>query len=125
MSSQKYGRKEMENSRQAEDVIEIDLGEILHILIRKAVWIILAGILFAAGAFLISEFVLPPIYESTTKIYILNKQENAAVTYSDVQIGTQLTKDYAELVKSRVVLEDVIKSLDLSLTYEEDRKSVV
>lgn len=109
----------MENSRQAEDVIEIDLGEIFHILLRKAVWIILAGILFAAGAFLISEFVLPPIYESTTKIYILNKQENAAVTYSDVQIGTQLTKDYAELVKSRVVLEDVIESMDLALSYEQ------
>ena len=114
----------MENSRAGVEEIEIDLGEIFHILICKAGWIILTGILFAAGAFLISEFALPPVYESTTKIYILNKQENAAVTYSDVQIGTQLTKDYAELVKSRFVLEDVIESMGLPLTYEELEKKL-
>ena len=54
-----------------------------------------------------------PMYESTTKIYILNKEENQTVTYSDVQISTQLTQDYAELIKSRYVLEEVIQRLDL------------
>ena len=54
-----------------------------------------------------------PTYESTTKIYILNKEENQTVTYSDVQISTQLTQDYAELIKSRYVLEEVIQRLNL------------
>ena len=113
----------MEKNRENDDVIEIELGEILHVLLRKAGWIILVGMITALSAFLISEFVMPPIYESTTKIYILNKQEGNAVTYSDVQIGTQLTKDYAELVKSRFVLEDVINQLKLDLTYEQlDKK---
>lgn len=114
----------MENGRRNTDEIEIDLGEIFHVLIGKIVWILLTGILFAGIAFLISGFVLPPIYESTTKIYILNKQENSTVTYSDVQLGTQLTKDYAELVKSRFVLEDVIRSMELLLTYEQLEKKI-
>ena len=59
-------------------------------------------------------FILTPTYESTTKIYILNKSESTTVTYSDVQMGTQLTKDYAELINSRYVLEEVIKILSLS-----------
>lgn len=109
----------MESSHIENDEIEIDLGEVLHVLFQKAGWILLVGIITAAAAFLISEFLLPPIYESTTKIYILNKQEGNTVTYSDVQIGTQLTKDYAELVKSRFVLEDVIDQLKLDLTYEQ------
>ena len=43
----------------------------------------------------------------------MNKQENNTVTYSDVQLGTQLTKDYAELIESRYVLEEVIEELQL------------
>lgn len=55
------------------------------------------------------------------KIYILNKQDssNANVTYSDLQAGTQLVKDYSELIKSRFVLEAVIEQLNLPLSYEQ------
>ena len=96
------------------DEVEIDLLEIIHILFSRC-WIILGVGLFAAiVCFIISKFVLTPTYESTTKIYILNKSDNATVTYSDVQMGTQLTKDYAELINSRYVLENVIANLSLN-----------
>lgn len=107
------------------DTIEIDLLEIIHILWSRF-WIILgAGLLAAVIGFVISRFVLTPTYESTTKIYILNKSENTAVTYSDVQMGTQLTKDYAELINSRYVLETVIEQLSLSeMEYKDLLKQV-
>lgn len=41
------------------------------------------------------------------------------VTYSDLQAGTQLVKDYSELIKSRFVLEAVIEQLNLPLSYEQ------
>ena len=44
----------------------------------------------------------------------MNKSESTTVTYSDVQMGTQLTKDYAELINSRYVLEEVIAKLSLT-----------
>ncbi len=101
------------------DEIEIDLLEVFHILVGK-LWLILSAGLFTALICLaLSSFVLTPYYESTTRIYILNKTENAAVSYSDVQIGTQLTKDYAELINSRYVLEEVIQKLSLSMEYKE------
>lgn len=109
------------------DEIKIDLLEVIHILIGRF-WIILSvGLVAAASCFIISKFVLTPTYESTTKIYILNKSDNTTVTYSDVQMGTQLTKDYAELINSRYVLEKVIASLSLTdMEYEDllDKVSV-
>ena len=103
----------MENHRE-NDVIEVDLLEILSALLGR-VWLILGvGILAAAVSLTISKFILTPTYESTTKIYILNKSESTTVTYSDVQMGTQLTKDYAELINSRYVLEEVIAKLSLT-----------
>lgn len=109
----------MENHRD-NDIVEIDLLEIISILLNRF-WVIFgAALLAAAAGFMISKFVLTPTFESTTKIYILNKSENTTVTYSDVQMGTQLTKDYAELINSRYVLEEVIEELSLAdIEYED------
>lgn len=113
----------MENRRE-NDEIEIDLLEVFHIFIER-VWLILGvGIFFALVCFILSKFVITPTYESTTKIYILNKTGDASVTYSDVQMGTQLTKDYAELINSRYVLEEVIQKLGLETEYRDLLKQV-
>lgn len=113
----------MENQRE-NDVIEIDLLEVLELLLSRLGLILSAGILAALICFTLSKFILTPYYDSTTKIYILNKTENASVTYSDVQMGTQLTKDYAELINSRYVLEEVIQKLSLDEDYESLLKKV-
>ena len=97
-----------------DDVLEINLGELFAVLMGRAFLIISAGIFFALAGLFLSKFVIHPEYDSTTKIYILNKEENQTVTYSDVQISTQLTQDYAELIKSRRVLEEVIQRLHLT-----------
>ena len=114
----------MENHRE-NDVIEVDLLEIINALLGRF-WLILGGgLLAAAVGFAVSKFVLTPTYESTTKIYILNKSESTTVTYSDVQMGTQLTKDYAELINSRYVLETVIGQLSLpEMEYKDLLKKV-
>lgn len=116
-------RMENQYSRQ-NDEIEIDLAEVLMVLVEKIPMMIAVGLFTALTVFLVSRFVMSPTYESTTKIYILNKQDNANVTYSDLQMGTQLTKDYAELIQSRAVLEEVIQQLGLEMTYEQLKEQV-
>ncbi len=108
-----------------DDIIEINLGELFGVLLSRAFLIISAGIFFALSGLFLSKFVLHPVYDSTTKIYILNKEENQTVTYSDVQISTQLTQDYAELIKSRYVIEEVIQRLNLIDMTFEDLQSVL
>ena len=96
-----------------DDIIEINLGELFSVLLGRAFLIISAGVFFGLAGLFISKFIMHPVYDSTTKIYVLNKEENQTVTYSDVQISTQLTQDYAELIKSRYVIEEVIQRLNL------------
>lgn len=113
----------MEKTRE-DDVLEIDLAEVFGLLLSR-LWIIVSVGLFAAlVCFGVSKFIITPTYESTTKIYILNKSENTAVTYSDVQLGTQLTKDYAQLISSRYVLEEVIQEQALDTEYDKLLKSI-
>ena len=108
-----------------EDIVEINLGELFSILLGRAFLIISAGLFFALVGLFVSKFVVHPVFDSTTKIYILNKEENQTVTYSDVQISTQLTSDYAELIKSRYVLEEAIQRLNLvDKTYKDLAKVV-
>lgn len=98
------------------DVVEIDIKGIFFALMRKAWIIIIFAILGAVGAGAFSEYLIQPVYTSTTKVYVINRQEGSNVTLTDLQTGTQLTKDYMILVKSRPVIETVIKNLGLHMT---------
>ncbi len=102
-----------------EDFVEIDLQEIIRLVLRRLWLIALCGLSAGAIGFAVSSYVIAPQYESTTKVYILNKQDSSTVTYSDTQLATQLTKDYNELIISRYVLEKVIEECGLTDTYGE------
>ena len=105
-------------TRFDEDEIEIDLWQLLRALKRRLVWIVGAGVLVGGmfGAF--SKFVITPQYTSTAMVYILSK-ETTLTSLADLQIGSQLTKDYKIIVTSRPVLAEVIGALNLDLTYEQ------
>lgn len=111
-------------TRQNRDYIEIDLLEVISLLWHHAVLIIFISVLCAGAAFALASYVVPPYYQSTTKIYILNKNEASTVTYSDTQLATQLTKDYSELITSRFVLEQVIAMQGLDTDYEDMLRKV-
>ncbi|QHQ59979.1 hypothetical protein Ana3638_03605 [Anaerocolumna sedimenticola] len=106
--------------KESRDEIEIDLKELFFVLIDKVWIIVFAGIICALSAGIFTKILLKPVYESTTKIYVINRQDTEKfTTYSDLQTGTQLTRDYQVLVKSRPVTEQVISDLSLNMTHEE------
>ena len=72
----------------------------------------------AVLAFGVSSFVLTPEYSSTTRIYVVNRNqsENAGLTNQDLQAGSYLVKDYKEIILSQDVLEKVISNLKLEQT---------
>ena len=105
--------------QQRDEEMEIDLVEICLLLLHNLPLILSAGVLAALCLFLGTKLLIAPTYNSTTSIYILSRQqESSSITYSDVQLGTQLTADYAELIQSRYVLEEVIQVLGLDTSYE-------
>ncbi len=98
------------------DVVEIDLMEIFGLMLHRLWLIILCAVLAGAVGYGVSRYVLTEQFQSTTRIYVLNKQNSDTLTYSDVQLGTQLTKDFREIIKSRYVLERVIEVCGLQDT---------
>ena len=110
---------ENKKNQQQDGEVEINLAELVPYLFHWFWLILIVGLLTAAIAFGYSAFVLTPKYQSTTKVYILSKQgSDDKVTYSDTQLANNLTKDFKEMIKSRTVLETVIKECNLPESYE-------
>lgn len=101
------------------DEIEIDLKELFLVLWHRLGVILLCGIALALIAMIVTQVAIPPQYDSTTKIVVLARQDGNTLTNGDMQTSTQLTKDYAELIKSRTVVESVIAKLNLDLKFKE------
>ena len=112
----------MENKRiQEEDTI--DLGR-LFFAVRKKIWLILVvGLLAASGAAGYTKFFVTPTYTSTSTMLVLTKETTLA-SLADLQLGSQLTKDYTVLINSRPVLEQVIENLSLDIDYKSLRESI-
>lgn len=108
--------------KEEKNEIEIDLREVLAQLWANIIIIVLATFIGGLAMYYISSNLLDCKFMSSTKIYVLNQQDSQTVTYTDLQTGTQLTKDYAELVKSRTVTTKVIAELDLNNRYEDMKK---
>lgn len=108
----------MQGTSGNDDVIEIDLQELFGLLVHWLWLIVGCGIITGIAGFLISFFLITPMYRSTTKVYILDRDtSNGNLTYSDVQLGSVLTKDYTQLIKDRTVLEEVLATFGLNESY--------
>lgn len=115
----------MEKNRYEEnDEIEIDLLELFYEL-KKKLWLIILAALIGGGIFgLYSKVILVPKYTSTAMMYVLSK-ETTLTSLADLQIGSQLTKDYKVMITSRPVLQQVIDELGLEYGYKELREKLV
>ena len=100
---------------QNNDEIEIDVLELFHVLLDKIWVIILTGAVAALAVVAATILFITPQYQSTTKMYVLSN----TLTSQDMQTSLSLTKDYAELIKSRTVTEGVITQLNLDMTHEQ------
>ena len=106
---------EVENTK-ASEFRTVSLRDVFEQLCR--LWYAVAAII--AACLLITLFytklVCTPMYDSTAKIYI-GKTSEQNVSTSDFAISTYLTRDYAELISDRAVLNGVIEELDLNMSY--------
>lgn len=103
----------------SDDEVTIDLGELFGVLWHWIWLILLVALAFGIAAYAFSKFVIPEEFQSTTKIYVLDKESGSGqTTYTDLQVGSQLTKDYAELITSRTVIEKVIADNHLESVYD-------
>lgn len=99
------------------DKIEIDVLQMLKVLWKRKLIIVLAAIITGGIAFGYSSFVVKPEYTSTTRIYVVNRNQGdkPGLTNQDLQAGSYLVKDYREIILSQDVLEKVVAEQKLHM----------
>lgn len=110
----------MEN-REFEE--EIDLVWLAYALFRKLWLIIAVGVISACAVAGYTFLRVEPTYTSTSSILVLTK-ETTLTSLADLQLGSQLTKDYTLLITSRPVLDQVIETLGLDMNYKQLKRCV-
>ena len=99
-----------------QNTMEIDVFQLLKTLWKRKLVIALVAIVTGVAAFAYSTFIIKPEYTSTTRIYVINRNQGdkPGLTNQDLQAGAYLVKDYREIILSQDVLERVVTDLKLN-----------
>ena len=100
-----------------QDKIEIDVFQLVKVIWKRKFLIVLTAIIAGLAAFAYSSFVIKPQYTSTTRIYVVNRNQadKPGLTNQDLQAGAYLVKDYREIILSQDVLDKVVKDQSLTI----------
>ena len=100
-----------------QDKFEIDVFQLVKVLWKRKFLIFLAALVAGLAAFAYSSFVIKPQYTSTTRIYVVNRNQadKPGLTNQDLQAGAYLVKDYREIILSQDVLEKVVADQKLTM----------
>ena len=110
---------EIEMKDRSSEEIEIDLLELLGFFYSHIIWIILGFLTGAAIAGLVTFYLITPKYTATSKMYMVSSGSQSVVDLTDLNIGQSLSSDYVELLKTRPIVESVIKEQGLDYDYNE------
>ena len=108
----------MDNNYEIKSELEVSLKEIFYELKQNWVIMVATSLLLAAMVFFYTSVLVTPKYQSTSELYVLSKS-TSITAFSDIQIGTYLTRDYVEVIIDRPVLDAVIENLNLNMTYKQ------
>ena len=100
-----------------QDKFEIDVFQLVKVLWKRKFLIVLVALVAGLAAFAYSSFVIKPQYTSTTRIYVVNRNQadKPGLTNQDLQAGAYLVKDYREIILSQDVLDKVVKDQSLTI----------
>lgn len=95
----------------------ISLKEVFAALKKRIILILSITIIAVTLSGVISYYLLTPIYAASTQI-LVNQEKSERINYSaaDVQTNLQLINTYNVIIKSPVILDEVIKELNLNLS---------
>ncbi len=93
----------------------IDIKEMLNYFKNKISLIILITLLIGIVGCLYGIFIEVPLYKSSSTIVLVS--DNSELTYNEVSLNKNLVSTYAEIVKSKRILNQVKNNLNLDYSY--------
>lgn len=98
---------------------EIDLKELFDFIKGKIGLLVIITVSVCLLGCIYGLFIQKPMYKSYTTVILAGNESNSSggITQGDVTLNKNLVDTYAEIVKSRRVLDQVIKELGLDTSY--------
>jgi capsular exopolysaccharide synthesis family protein len=85
---------------------------------RRWLWLLALATLLGAGASYLVSSRLPKVYDGTAKLLVTPSQSGGVASYNDVLTGQSLTRTYAEVIKTRPIVEAAAKRVGIDLPYQ-------
>ena len=105
---------------------ELEISDLWNIFVDNLKVIFLTTVLFMVLSVTYTKLIVTPMYESSTKIILVNSDEDnkedkeQQLTTSDLALNQKLVSTYSEIIKSRKVVDRVIANLGLEdIKYKE------
>lgn len=103
-----------------EQEYKIIFAELLLALKRKLGMILLVTLVAAVLSWGVSSFVIVPQYEASVNMIVNARTEyNGSITNDNISSAQNLVETYAIIIKSNTVINQVIDTLDLNMSFEE------
>ncbi len=111
------------------ETMEIDLRELFGVLLHRAWLIALVAVIGAALVFGYTFFMVDPLYQSSTLLYVNNTGINIgsssfSISSGELTAAQKLVDTYVVILKSRAALNEVIEKAELPYTYDELKKMI-
>ena len=106
---------------------EIDIKDFLGYLKKYLIPMIVVALIATGGSIFYNLAIKTPMYKTSTTVVLAQQTSDkttSSVTLNDISINQKLVATYTEIVKSKLVLEQVIDDLKLDTTAEKLAKHV-
>lgn len=99
---------------------EIEIHELFDYFKKKIGLIIMITVIVCLLGCVYGMFIQKPMYKSDTTVILGGNEttNSQTITQNDITMNKNLVDTYAEIVKSRRVLDQVISELDLKISYD-------
>lgn len=104
---------------------EINLRDFFAYLKKYIALFIVAVILAVGGTYFYNKELKTPLYTASSSIVLYQADDSAtSSTLNEINVGQKLVSTYSELIKSELILQQVIDNLHLNTTYQDLAKQV-
>ena len=102
---------------------EINLREFWQFYKKFILGVVAVCLFFVVVTLVYNIFIKTPVYSTSTTIVLVKDESSATssnetINQNDITLNQKLVSTYRQIIKSRLVLEQVISKLDLKYTYK-------
>ena len=106
---------------------EINIRDFLNYLKKYVLVIVVVSLVLIIGVFIYDKSIKKPLYTTYTTIILTKSNEaqtGTTITQNDILLNQKLVETYSKIIKSKLVLEQVISETGVTYTAEELSENV-